>query len=175
MLLNLGSLYLDGGDIAHAEKEASQAYDIGLKQNDHILMARARVLETAIENAHVEEQIGGDVDVAVHANHARQYSEEALSLAEGTQNRRLRAGAFIARGMTAANDFFRDWELARRCSTEATTLIGPGESDHLVEDLVLLKSRIVQVSGINDMLRSWSEGIVGNKSFQQITRNSPRL
>jgi len=98
-----------------------------------------------------------------------QYSEEALSLAQGTQNRRLLAGACIARGMTAANDFFQEWETARRYATEATGLIGPSENDHLVEDLTQLKSRVVQASGINDTLRGWSEGIVGNKTFQQIT------
>ena len=70
-------------------------------------MARAHILQTAIENAHVEEQTGEDVEVAAHANHARQYSEEALGLAKGTQNRRLLAGALIARGMTEAKDFFR--------------------------------------------------------------------
>lgn len=169
VLLNLSYLHLDRGDIDHAGEDAAEAYEIALRQDDHILMARTRILQTAIENAHVEEQIGGEVDVAVHANHARQYSDEAFTLANGTQNRRLRAGARIAQGMTAANDFFQDWETARRYATEATALIGPGESDHLVEDLALLKSRIVQVSGINDMLRSWSEGIVGEKSFQQIT------
>jgi len=169
VLVNLGYLHLDRGDIERAETEAIEAYRIGQKQDDHILMARACILEAAIENAHVEEQTGEDVDVAVHANHARQCSEEAMTLAEATQNRRLRAGACIARGTTAANDFFQDWETARRYATEATSLIGPGESDHLVEDLAQLKSRIMQVSGINDMLRGWSEGIVGNKSFQQIT------
>jgi tetratricopeptide (TPR) repeat protein len=169
VLLNLGYLHLDRGDIDDASREALDAYQIGLKQNDHILMARARVLEAAIENAHVEEQMGEEVDVAVHANLARQYSEEALSLAQSTQNRRLLAGACIARGITAANDFFQDWETARRLATEATAFIGPGENDHLVEDLALLKSRIVRASGINDMLRGWSEGIVGNKTFQQIT------
>jgi len=169
VLVNLGFLHLDRGDIDHAGKEAADAYEIGQEQNDHILMARARILSTAIENAHVEEQTGGEVDVAVHANQARQYSEEALTLASSTQNRRLRAGACLARGMTAANDFFQDWETARGYATEATSLIGPGENDHLVEDLAQLKSRIVQVSGINDTLRGWSEGIVGNKTFQQIT------
>ena len=94
---------------------------------------------------------------------------EALKLAQGTQNRRLLAGACIARGITAANDFFQEWEKARQCATEATTLIGPGESDHLVEDLAWLKARIVQASGINDTLRNWSEGMVGSKTFQQIT------
>jgi tetratricopeptide (TPR) repeat protein len=169
VLLNLGYLHLDRGDIECAGEEAAEAYRTGVKQDDHILMARSRILQAAIENAHVEEQTGGDVDVAVHANYARQFSEEALTLAEATQNRRLRAGACISRGMTAGNDFFQDWEMARRYATEATGWIGPSESDHLVEDLALLKSRIVRVSGINDMLRSWSEGIVGNKSFQQIT------
>jgi hypothetical protein len=132
-------------------------------------MARARILQAAIENAHVEEQVGEEVDMAVHANRAREYSGQSLSLAQATQNRRLLAGAWIAKGITAANDFFQEWETARRCATEATTLIGPGESDHLVEDLAWLKSRIMQASGINDTLRNWSEGMVGNKTFQQIT------
>jgi len=167
--LNLGYLHLDRGDIERATPESAEAYRIGLQQADHILMARARILETAIENAHVEEQTGEDVDVAVHANRAREYSEEALKLAHGTQNLRLLAGACIARGITAANDFFQDWDEARKRAAEATSLIGPGENDHLVEDLSMLKSRIVQASGINDTLRGWSEGMLGNKTFQQIS------
>src|ERR1035441_9993260 len=107
-------------------------------------MARAHILQAAIENAHVEEQTGEDVEVAAHANHARQYSEEALALAKGTQNRRLLAGALIARGMTAANDFFQEWEVARRCASEATELIGPGENDYLVGELTSLKSKIMR-------------------------------
>jgi riboflavin synthase len=167
--LNLGYLHLDRDDIDRATAEAAQAYSIGLEQCDRILMARARILESAIENAHVEEQTGEDVDVAVHANRAREYSEEALKLAHGTQNLRLLAGASIARGMTAANDFFQDWEEARKRASEATGLITPGDNDHLVEDLSALKSRIVKASGINDTLRGWSEGMLGNKTFQQIS------
>ena len=169
VMLNLGYLHLDRGDIDRATHEVTQAYRIGLEKNDHILMARAHILQTAIENVHVEEQTGEDVEVAAHANHARQYSEEALALAKGTQNRRLLAGALIARGMTAANDFFQEWEVARRCASEATELIGPGENDYLVGELTSLKSKIMQASGINDTLRSWSEGMVGDKTFQQIT------
>ncbi len=169
VLLNLGYLYLDRGDIDHAAHEAREAYRLGLEKNDHILMARARILQAAAENARVEEQLGEDVDMAVHAHRAKQHSEEALTLARGTQNRRLAAGAWIARGMTAANDFFQDWELARRCSSEAAGLVAPDEADHLAEDLAALKSQIVQASGISDTLRCWSEGMVGDKSFQQIT------
>jgi tetratricopeptide (TPR) repeat protein len=169
VLYNTGCLHLDRGEIDRAAVEALEAYRIGLEKNDHILMARARILQATVENADVEEQLGEDVDTALHANQAKQYSEEALELARQTQNRRLLAGAYIARGMTAANDFFQEWELAKRCSSEATDLIGAGENDHLLDDLTALKSHIMQVHGINDSLRAWSEGLVGDKTFQQIT------
>jgi tetratricopeptide (TPR) repeat protein len=165
----LGYLHLDLGDIDRALTDAAEAYRIGEAQNDHILMARARILSAAIENAHVEEQIGEGVDIAVHAANARQYSEEAWALALSTENRRLLAGACIARGMTAGNDFFQNWELAQRCAAEATSLCGPGENDHLIEDLAALKTRVMRAWGINDRLRGWSEGFVGTKTFQQIT------
>jgi tetratricopeptide (TPR) repeat protein len=167
--LNLGYLHLDRGEIDQSALEASEAYRLGLQQKDHILMARARILQVAIENAHVEEQTGEEADIALHATQARDYGDEALTLAQETQNRRLRASACIARGTTAANDFFQEWEVARRYSGEAADLIGPGENDHIVEDLTALKSKIVQASGINDTLRGWSEGLVSGKTFQQIT------
>lgn len=166
--LSLGYLHLDRGDIEEAEREATDAYRIGTEQRDRILTARARILQSAIENAHVEEQTGDTADIGSHANLAKQFSEEALTLAHGTQNRRLLAGACIARGTTAANDFFQDWETARTFATEATGLIGPGERDQVVEDLADLKSKIVRASGIDDVLRSWSEGFVGSKTFQQV-------
>lgn len=169
VMLNLGYLHLDRGEIDRASKEANDAFKIGLSRNDQILMARARILGAACENAHVEEQTGEHDDVAVHASRAREYSEEALALAHNLQSRRLLAGAQLARGITAANDFYQDWEHARACASEASAKIGPGESDLLVETLADLKSRIVQASGINDTLRAWSEGIVGEKTFQQIT------
>jgi hypothetical protein len=169
VIVNSGYLHLDGGDIDRAAREALEAYRIGHEKNDQILMARARVLQTATENARIEEQMGEDVDIALHANHAKQFSEEALELAKHTQNRRLLAAAYIARGMSAGNEFFQEWDLAKRCASEATELIGAGENDHLLDDLAALKSHIMQASGINDTLRGWSEGMVGDKTFQQVT------
>jgi tetratricopeptide (TPR) repeat protein len=169
VIVNAGYLHLDGGDIDRAAREALEAYRIGHEKNDQILMARARVLQTVTENARIEEQLGEDVDRALHANHAKQFSEEALALAKHTQNKRLLAAAYIARGMTAGNEFFQEWDLAKRCASEATDLIGAGENDHLLDDLAALKSHIMQASGINDTLRGWSEGMVGDKTFQQVT------
>lgn len=167
--VNSGYLHLDGGDIDAAAREALEAYRLGNEKNDQILMARARILQAATENAKIEEQLGEEVDTALHANHAKQFGDEALTLAKHTQNRRLLAAAYIARGMTAANDFFQDWELARHSVSEATELIGIGENDHILDDLAALKTRIMLASGINDTLREWSEGMIGNKTFQQVT------
>lgn len=169
VIFNIGYLHLDCGDIDRAAKEAAEAYRMGLDKDETILMARARILQAAAENARVEEQLGEDVDLAVYANNARRHGDEALALARNTQNRRLVAGAWIVLGMTAANEFFQDWEEARRCSSEAAALMEAGENDHLADELAALKSRIVQVSGISDTLRGWSEGMVGDKTFQQIT------
>ncbi|HEY1680003.1 MAG TPA: hypothetical protein VGG04_19960 [Candidatus Sulfotelmatobacter sp.] len=168
VVLNLGYLHLDRSAIEMATEEANNAFRIGSRRSDQILMARARILGAACDNAHVEEQTGEQEDVAVHASRAREYSEEALSLARSTQNRRLLAAALLARGATAANDFYQDWNLASACATDATANIGAGENDMLVEALADLKTRIVQAAGINDTLRAWSEGLVGDKTFQKV-------
>jgi tetratricopeptide (TPR) repeat protein len=169
VIVNSGYLHLDRGDIDRAAHESVEAYRIGLEKNDQILMARALVLQAATENAKIDEQLGEDVDTALHANKARQFSDDALAMAKHTQNRRLLAAAYLARGTTAANEFFQEWELAKRCASEATNLIGAGENDHLLDDLAALKSHIMQSSGINDAIRGWCEGMVGGKTFQQVT------
>lgn len=169
VLVNAGQLHLDMGSIDRAAAEGAKAYALGCEKHDHILMARARILEALAENARVDEQLGEDGDTAVYANAARRYSEEAVALAKHTQNRRLLAGAHIARGMTAANDFFEEWTEAKQCASRAENLLRSDDRDHLWEELIALKSRILGASGINETLRGWSEGMVGEKTFQQIT------
>ena len=168
VLVNTGYLHLDGGEIDVASGEALRAYQLAQDKNDHILMARARILLAATENAHVDEQLGEDADAAVHANTARQCSEEAITLAQQTQNRSLIAEAHLARGGTAANDFFQDWEEAKRCIAAASDLLNPEDRDHVWEEMLLLKARVLRASGIDDTLRAWSEGMVGDKTFQQV-------
>ena len=52
--------------------------------------------------------------------------------------------------------------MLRRCSA-------PEDRDHLWEDLMALKTRILRASSIDETLRAWSEGILGEKTFQQVT------
>ena len=168
VLVNAGQLHLDQGDIDRASHEALKAYELAQQKHDHILMARARVLQSAAENARVEEQLE-DSDLALHANSARQHAEEAIALAQQTENRRLTAGAYLARGNTAANDFFQDWDEAKKYVDLAGSLLSADDRDHLWEEMAMLKSRILRASKIDDTLRSWSEGMLGNKTFQQVT------
>jgi tetratricopeptide (TPR) repeat protein len=168
VLVNAGQLHLDQGDFDRAAQEALKAYELAEQKHDHILMSRARVLQAACENARVEEQLE-DSDLALHANLARRHADEAIALAQQTENRRLTAGAYLARGSTSANDFFQDWDEAKKYVDLAASLISPDDRDHLWEELAMLKSRILRASKIDDTLRAWSEGMLGDKTFQQVT------
>jgi tetratricopeptide (TPR) repeat protein len=169
VLVNGGYIHLDLGDIERAGSEGAKAFELACSKSDHILMARARILQAYAEIARVEEELGEDADIAVYAHQARGYAAEAVQLAQQTQNRRLLAGAHIVCGSVAASDFFEDWEEARRCEMESRALLRPGDRDHLTEELTRLNSKIRRSIGVNDMLRAWSQGIVGQKTFQQIT------
>lgn len=175
VLVNTGYLHLDGGAVDLAAAEAAKAYELACSKRDHILMARARILESLIENARVEEHLGEEKDVAAQASTARECSEEGVKLAEATQSRLLAAEAHIARGMTAANDFFQDWEEARRCAARAGALLTRDDRDHAWEDLLVLNARILRASGIDDNLRAWSEGMLGGKTFQQVTEEFAQM
>jgi tetratricopeptide (TPR) repeat protein len=167
--VNAAYLHLDCGDIDRAEEEAREAFRLGENRQDHILMARARTLQALIHNERAEEQIGDTADTAMHANDAKMCAEEAVEIARMTQNKRLLAGAYIVRSTVAASDFFQDWEAAKQFAALAGELLSIEDRDHLSKELGQLKARILRATGIHDMLRSWSEGIVYNKTFQQVT------
>jgi tetratricopeptide (TPR) repeat protein len=168
-LVNTGHLHLHGGEIDPAVEAADSAFSLGEETRDNILMARARILQAAIENMKVEEQLGEAGELTGHANMARQYAEEAIRLAGLTQNKRLLAGAFIMRGSVAANEVFEEWDVAKQFASQATDLLSPDDRDHLFSELLALKTRILRAIGIDETLRSWSDGMTGGKSFQQIT------
>ena len=113
-LLNAGHLHLDVGDLDLAEKEATEAYAIAVATNNVVMKARVRILSGLIENEHVEELLGHPEDTPAFARRAKQYGQDAVALAESTQNKRLLLNAHLALGEIAANNFFHDFDLARR-------------------------------------------------------------
>jgi tetratricopeptide (TPR) repeat protein len=175
VLVNAGHLHLDSGDIDRAESEAAKAYRLAEERQDHILMARSRILQATVQNERVEEQVGESTDLSLHGHLARTYSEDAIALAKLTQNNRLLAGAYIARSSVAANEFFQDWETAKTFAALAGELLGKDDLDHLSKELIVLKARIIRATGVDEMLRAWSEGITGEKTFQEVTEEFAEL
>ena len=173
--LNYGYLHLDNGDLEDAEREAVTAFRLGEARHDHILMARSRLLCCMIENARVEEGIGESTEPGNHARLAQDFAQEAVELAKRTQNRRLLAYAHIWQGLTCSNRFFNDLESARLFYDQAVTLSKGVHAEGAWEDLQTLKTRVLRTGSVNPTLRAWSQGSVGDKTFQQITEEFAEL
>lgn len=173
--LNFGYLHLDNGDLDHADSEAKIAFALGEEKRDFILMARARLLICMAENARVDEEIGESSEPGSHARHAQECAQEAIELARHTQNRRLLADAYIWEGLTLCNRFFDDPESGRRSYDQAITLSKGNHADGTWEDLETLQTRVLRGSQVNPLLRAWSQGSIGDKTFQQITEEFAEL
>jgi tetratricopeptide (TPR) repeat protein len=173
--LNYAYLHLDNGDLEHAEAAAKKAFRLGEEKRDHILMARARLLLCMIENARVEEGIGESTEPGNHARLAQDYAHEAIELAKHTQNRRLLAHTHVWQGLTHCNRFFDDPDAARRCYDQALTLSKGDRADSAWDDLQILKTKVLRGGSVNPTLRAWSQGSVGDKTFQQISEEFAEL
>ena len=176
--VNLGHLLLDRGDLDLAATQAAAAFGMGEERTDYILMARARILQSMIENAKYEEQIDESAGPEYHAQLAHDLARDAVEFAEQTQNRRLIARAYVWQGLTLCNDLYFDAhgrELARQCHDRAAELLRPEPQDYIWADLQVLKRKSVRTDSVNSTLLEWSQGVVGDKSFQQIAEEFAEL
>jgi len=164
-----GLLYLDSGDLDAAAAEGTAAYRLGEDKKDFILEARARILQSRVENGRFEEQVEEKSELSQRAQVALDFAHEAVELAKHTQNRRLLARAHIAQGFVLANDFFSDPQAAGECCDRASALLKPEGQDYVWEDLQLLRRKLLKTGSTDAVLRQWSQGIVGDKTFQQIS------
>ncbi len=167
VLENRGLLYFDSGDLESADEQAAQAYAVGKEENDSILMARARLLQCEVANARLEEEMEG----WEHAQAARDYAREAVEAAKHTQNHRLLARTYIWRGLTACYPAIHDMEDARHCCDRAGAYIKAGDSDDLWEELQRLRHKVMPRGSIDPQLRAWSQGITGDKTFQELAED----
>jgi len=173
--LNYAYLHLDNGDLEQAEAAAKTAFRLGEGKRDNILMARARLLHCMIENARVEEGISDNTEPGKHARLAQDLAKEAVELAKHTQNRRLLAHTYIWQGLTHCNRFFDDPDAARHCYDQVITLSKSDHADSAWEDLQTLKAKVLRGGSVNPTLRAWSQGSVGDKTFQQISEEFAEL
>jgi len=173
--LNYAYVLLDDGDYQAAESKAKNAYRLGEEKQDYILMGRARVVQCMIENARVEEEISEGTDPGSHARRALEYVLEAVDLAKHTQNQRLLTNAHLWLGFTHCNAFFDNTEAAREAYDLAIASRKGAQPDNMWEDLQTLKSKIVGGGSIDSKLKAWSQGSLGDRTFQQVTEEFAEL
>ncbi|MGA2334390.1 MAG: hypothetical protein WA383_04415 [Terriglobales bacterium] len=168
--LNAAYIHLDSGDFQRAEEETASAYDVAEEKQDYILMGRARILQCMIENAKVEEEIGGGADPGSHARRALEFSQEAIDLAKHTQHHLLLANAHLWQGLTRCNSFFDNPEAARESYDLARASCGANQPDNnMWQDLQTLGAKILRKASVHPALKAWSQGAVGEKTFRQIS------
>lgn len=175
--VTLGYLNLDNGELDHAAAEAATAYQLGAEKKDSVLKARARMLQSAVQGAKIEEQIDDLIDEPTDQSSSRvpssqlacEFAREALDAAKHTQNRRLIAKAHVALGLALCLDFPDDLENIQQCVDGASALLKPAHQDYVWRELQELKRKLRGAGDINSTLREWSQGLVGNKSFQQVS------
>ncbi len=168
--LNAAYIHLDSGDFQRADEEAASAYEVAEEKQDYILMGRARILQCMIENAKVEEEIGGGADPGSHARRAFEFSQQAVDLAKHTQHHLLLANAYLWQGLTQCNSFFDNPEAARESYDLARASCGANQPDNNVwQDLQTLSAKILRKGSVHPALKAWSQGAVGEKSFRQIS------
>jgi hypothetical protein len=132
-------------------------------------MGRARIVQCMIENAKVEEEIGGGSDPGSHARHALDFSQQAVELAKHTQHHHLLATAYLWQGLTQCNSFFDNAEAAHESYDLARATCGATQADSIWQDLQALRAKIVRKGTVDPVLKAWSQGAVGEKSFRQIS------
>jgi len=167
--VTFGYLNLDNGELDRAAAEAATAYKLGAEKKDNVLKARARMLQSAVQSAKFEEQIDDGTSRVPSSQLACEFAREALDSAKQTQNRRLIAKAQIALGLALCLDFPDDLEAIQSCIDGAAALLKPAHQDYVWRELQELKRKLRGAGDINATLREWSQGIVGNKSFQQVS------
>jgi tetratricopeptide (TPR) repeat protein len=176
--VNRGHLYLDRGDLDLAAEQAAEAFRMGEQKADYILMARARILQSMVEHEKFDEQVEEGYGPGHHAQLAHDLARDAVEYAEQTQNRRLIARAYVWQGLTLCNDPLFDAngrERARECHDRAAELLRPEPQDYIWADLQTLKRRSFRTDSLNSILLEWSQGEVGDKSFQQIAEEFAEL
>jgi tetratricopeptide (TPR) repeat protein len=163
-----GYLYLDEGDFDQAETEAVTAFQLAQQKNDYIVMSRIRLLQCMVENAKLEEEIGGRPDQEKLGRSALKFAQDAIEFAKQTQNRRLLANAYVWEGLSHCNPVLDDSDAAQKAYNLALPFLKYDQGGQLWDDLQALKARIMRTGKVDASLRAWSQGSVGEKSFQQI-------
>lgn len=167
--ITYGYLHLDDGNLDRAAQEGAAAHLLAEENKDHVLKARACILQSAVDCARADEQIEDGLITGEASRMAVEHARQAVQHARDTQNKRLIAKSQIALGLALALDLPGNWEAAQECYDLGSELLNLQSHDYVWRELQLLSSKLRGAGSVDARLREWSQGRVGNKSFQQVT------
>jgi tetratricopeptide (TPR) repeat protein len=170
--LGFAEIALDLDHLHEAERAANAAFELGAIKQDYLLMCRARIAQATIANARYEEQVD---DSDRYAQLAYDCAREAVAFAEHTQSRRMLARAYIWQGLILMNGFFQEPEIARASAVKAEEFLSVDRHGALWEDLKILQTKILRRSKLDPNLRAWSQGVVGDKTLEQVAEEFEAL
>jgi tetratricopeptide (TPR) repeat protein len=168
VLIHMGHLQLESGDMDAATLEADAAFHMAEVRSNIVLKTRARILQAYVQMTRSEEQMESSWSSISPSQYAVDLAEEAIELAKQTQNKRLMAAAQITRGLAATDLAQADWDLALRCASKASELLASEERDHLFSELTALRKKIAQSQSFDLTWRRWINGETDGKTYQQI-------
>jgi hypothetical protein len=151
--LRFAYLYLADGQFDLAVDESKTAYGIGQNLRDHLLLARARILQCQVvdQRAKAMHRTVDDHE----AREIRAYAEDALANAEKTQNFGILASAYIAMGFSSLCGTVVDTHQAEMWHQKAAKAIDLGRLPFLKPELQLLLRSIVLSEGSKCPLFEW--------------------
>jgi tetratricopeptide (TPR) repeat protein len=170
--LGFAEIALDLDHLDEADRAANAAFELGAMKQDYLLMCRARIAQATIANARYEEQIE---DSDRFAQLAYDCAREAVAFAEHTQSRRMLARAYIWQGLILMNGFFQEPEIARASAAKAEEFLSVDRHGALWEDLKILQAKILRRSKLDPNLRAWSQGVVGDKTLEEVAEEFEAL
>jgi tetratricopeptide (TPR) repeat protein len=170
--LGFAEIALDLGHLDEADQAANAGFELGAKKQDYLLMCRGRIAQATIANARYEEQVENSDRFAQLAYDC---AREAVSFAEHTQSRRMLARAYIWQGLILMNGFFQESEIARGSAAKAEEFLSVDRHGALWEDLKILQAKILRRSKLDPNLRAWSQGVVGDKTLEQVAEEFEAL
>ncbi len=80
--------------------------------------------------------------------------------------KRLLATALVWQGLTECNS--HDFDAAQHSYEQATAALKGEEAGNLSADLHALRARLFRTGSVDPVLRAWTQGLVGAKTFQQV-------
>jgi tetratricopeptide (TPR) repeat protein len=160
-------LYLDSEDFDRAEREAEEAYQLGIEKMDMIVAARARIVQCMTENARASNSSRGSSQEDACMERALTCAGEAIALAEKTQNKRLQARTYIWRGLTLLRSSGDNYGAAWDCYDRGKSLLEPPGGSYAAEELHLLETELKLNQGSTQL------GVVqGHKRSKVAPQNS---